>query len=239
MKEKYENSKLFWQNLKRKPFAYLDWEDRITYHQVSGFVKAYLDAMEYITGVPYYSKVKYWFLIKYRWELDGVWNDLIYQYLYKNNNKKSINRILHEMALFMKAEKSMMWVLADTVLDVERLCSNEYLQRTAQQRYDDMILHFTRFCFAPFAFTIHRGNPDDKYMTIFGYLVGFLYGMSHFSDSNYCENFKQWLFAKYSVSVDLSWPRFFLEIQCPDDKFKAASLASEEILLFFKEEVRF
>lgn len=210
----------------------------MTYHQVSGFVNAYVVAVEYTTGIPYYSKVKYWFLVKYRWELDGVWYDLIYRFLCKNDDKKSIRKILHELALFMKAEKSMTYELADTVFDVEQLCSTENLQLTAQKRYGDMILHITRFQIAPFAFTIHRGSPDDKYMTIFGYLVGFLYGMSHFSDIDYCLNFKNWLFTKYSVSSDLSWPRFFLEIQCPEDKFKAANLASEEILLFFKEEIK-
>lgn len=233
-----ETSLSFWQNFKKNPTLYLDWEDRVMYHQISGFARAYISGMEDVTGIPYYSKVRYWFLVKYQWELDGVWFDLIYSYRCKNNEEKSIRMIFKEIAMFLKAEKSMLREFADTIFDVELLSSTQNLHRTSQQRYDNLLLHFSRFQIAPFAFVIHRDNPEDKYMTILGYLVGFLYGMSHFSTINYAENFKRWLFEKYAIVKDVSWPRVFLEILSPDDKNKAASMASEEVLLFFKNEVK-
>lgn len=238
MHDKFEEIAQFWTKIKRHPETFFNWDNSVSYHQIASFIIGYFTGLEYITNIPYHCKFRYWFLVKYKWH-PNVWWDCMIEDHCKKNEAKSIRMVLREIEWFFLAEKTMVHQFTDTQFDMTILCSHEILQQTTKKRYEQLTLKLPRFIIGPFAFTTGKFDQEKAYMSIFGYQFGLLYGMSHFSGVDYVEKFQHWLFVKHSVTDVIPWPRLFTERLSPEDKYQAATMASEEIFCFFKEEVRF
>lgn len=236
LEQKLKSSLIFWKNFKKFPDRYITIGDTVSYFQISAFIRAYIGSMDIMTSEPFYFKFKCWFVIKHQWPLNHSWDAFLYHFYYKKDELKSLKKILREIVLFITTEISIEAHPFNGILGVEKE-NQESLQLPIRQKFDIILLDLSRFQLRPFAFMIHPPSPELNYQSILSYLVGTLYGMSHFSERDYTEKFRKWLFDKYNQMSELSWERYIYEILAERDPDKTISIATEEIILFIKNEI--
>ena len=239
----------FWEEIKKNPKRFFHWDDEITYHQVASFAVAYLNGLEYVSGIPYFEKMQYWFYAKFNMMREFAWCDRIEKKC-NYDMVKSIKMILREMVLLMRTEHQINSKFLGTIMHLGSLCSQANLHKSAQKRYDKLIYTLSWLDKDPRIFTTYtiqyednkikygRDNIQDIHKNIFGYISGLLYGMSHFSVCDYLEQYEEWVFSKYSIERTIPWQNIYTHILFPEDKTHAARIAISDMLLFFKEEVK-
>lgn len=239
----------FWEEIKKNPKRFFHWEDEVTYHQIASFAVAYLDGLEYVSGIPYFEKMQYWYRAKYNIPMSLAWWSMIEEKC-NYDMVKSIKMILREMVLLMRTEHQINSKFLGTIMHLGSLCSQANLHKSAQKRYDKLIYTLSWLDKDPRIFTTYtiqyednkikygRDNIQDIHKNIFGYISGLLYGMSHFSVCDYLEQYEEWVFTKYSIERTIPWQNIYTHILFPEDKTHAARIAISDMLLFFKEEVK-